>query len=146
MSVKPDSHWVSVIHGKVVKVNIAKAMKVEANPNRPGKSALFLVDGVTSIEPTVTSLGVGGMAQGTHKSAGRERRRRHPSFYTSRCYGGIGCCKSVFGIPTTFSSSYDTDGQLNTFSNPSGISLWRSSVVFLVKLRSRTLDILLHEQ
>jgi hypothetical protein len=27
----------SVIHGKVVKVNLAKAMKVEANPNRAGK-------------------------------------------------------------------------------------------------------------
>lgn len=33
----------SVIHGKVVKVNIAKAMKVEANPNRAGKSIYWFL-------------------------------------------------------------------------------------------------------
>jgi hypothetical protein len=33
---RTDISPLSVIHGKVVKVNIAKAMKVEANPNRAG--------------------------------------------------------------------------------------------------------------
>lgn len=86
-------------------MNIAKAMKVEADPNRAGELASSSSAGIQILIPIVISLGVGGMAQGAYKIARREWRRRYPSFNTSGCYGGINLAANlIFVIPIMFSS------------------------------------------